>query len=85
MATVHQIQCPGHPEAARCSEETKCATVKRKEKRKGKLTYRHIYQMSVEMTETGHGAKSGFFCSISRAFFEAKCEPRLTSISEGWI
>lgn len=33
MATVHQIQCPGHPEAARCSEETKCATISPKRQR----------------------------------------------------
>lgn len=43
MATVHEIQCPGHPEATRCSEETKCATVKRKEKKKEEVsTYTHI-------------------------------------------
>lgn len=33
MANVHQIQCPGHPEAARCSEETKYATISPKRQR----------------------------------------------------
>lgn len=56
IATVHQIQCPGHPEAARCSEETKCATVKRKEEKKGEIsTYTHVSNEHGDDRNTAQG------------------------------
>lgn len=54
MVTVRQIQRPDCPEAARSSEDTKSATVKRKEKKKRKLAHIHVANASVEMTEMQH-------------------------------
>lgn len=54
MVTVCRIQRPDRPEAARSLEETKSATVKRKEKKKRKSACAHVSNASLEMTETGH-------------------------------